>query len=139
VIRIPTEPRTVGDHIRKRRLGLKLLQKDVAEQLGVDKTSVFNWEASRSCPEIRYMPAIIRFLGYNPLPVADGWGERLLRYRSTLGLSQKEAAKHLGVDPGTLARWERGDREPAGAFAERAERFLGAEADWAVAAARTAS
>jgi site-specific DNA recombinase len=37
VIRIP-----LGDHIRKRRLGLKMLQKEVAEQLGVDKTSVFN-------------------------------------------------------------------------------------------------
>lgn len=62
VIRIPVAPQTVGDHIRKRRLGLKLLQKDVAEQLGVDKTSVFNWEGNRSSPEIRYMPAIIRFL-----------------------------------------------------------------------------
>jgi DNA-binding XRE family transcriptional regulator len=68
VVRIPTEPQTVGDHIRKQRLGLKMLQKDVAEQIGVDKTSVFNWEANTSRPEIRYMPAIIRFLGYNPLP-----------------------------------------------------------------------
>ncbi len=47
-----------------------MLQKDVAEQLGVDKTSVFNWEANTATPEIRYMPAIIDFLGYNPLPAA---------------------------------------------------------------------
>ena len=32
VVRIPMQPQTVGDHIRKRRLGLKMLQKDVAEQ-----------------------------------------------------------------------------------------------------------
>ena len=70
------------------------------------------------------MPAIIRFLGYNPLPEAEGWGERLVRHRSTLGMTQKEAACALGVDQGTLARWERGEREPQGAFLERVKRFL---------------
>jgi DNA-binding transcriptional regulator YiaG len=53
VIRIPVAPRTIGDHVRKRRLAIKLLQKGVAAQLGVDKTSVFNWEANASNPEIR--------------------------------------------------------------------------------------
>jgi len=93
-------PQTVGEHIRKRRLGLKMLQKDVAEQLGVNKTSVFNWEANASAPEIRYMPAIIGFLGYNPLPEADGWGARLVRHRTTLGMTQKEAAGRGAVRRG---------------------------------------
>ena len=125
VIRIPVAPQTVGDHIRKRRLGLKLLQKDVAEQLGVDKTSVFNWEGNRSSPEIRYMPAIIGFLGYNnPLPAAHTLSGQLVRQRKGLGLSQKESAERLGVDPSTLAKWERGEREPAGGFLERVKRFL---------------
>jgi DNA-binding transcriptional regulator YiaG len=70
------------------------------------------------------MPAILRFLGYNPLPAAKAWGERLVRQRTTLGLSQKEAAKHLSVDPSTLARWERSDREPTGALLGRVKRFL---------------
>ncbi len=124
VVRIPVAPQTVGDHIRKRRLALKMLQKDVAEQLGVDKTSVFNWEANTSAPEIRYIPAIIDFLGYNPLPEATTWGERLVRHRTSLGMTQKEAARRLGVDQGTLARWERGEREPAVAFLSRVKRFL---------------
>jgi transcriptional regulator with XRE-family HTH domain len=124
VIRIPVAPQTVGDHIRKRRLALKMLQKDVAEQLGVDKTSVFNWEANTSAPEIRYMPAIIRFLGYNPLPEGDGWGERLVRHRTSLGMTQKEAASRLAVDQGTLAKWEQGKREPAGTFLGRVKRFV---------------
>jgi site-specific DNA recombinase len=124
VIRIPVAPQTVGDHIRKRRLGLKMVQKDVAEQLGVDTTSVFNWEANTSAPEIRYMPVIIGFLGYNPLPEAKGWGERLVRHRTTLGMTQKDAARQLGVDQGTLAKWERGEREPQGAFLGRVKRFL---------------
>ena len=70
------------------------------------------------------MPAIIRFLGYNPLPEAEGWGPRLVRYRTTLGITQKEAARHLSVDQGTLARWERGERETAGAFLARVKRFV---------------
>jgi transcriptional regulator with XRE-family HTH domain len=101
VVRIPTELQTIGDHIRRRRLGLKLLQKDVAEQLDVDKTSVFNWESNTSNPEFRYMPAIIRFLGYNPLPAADGLGERLIRYRTSLGSRRK---KRLGSWTWTRAR-----------------------------------
>jgi len=130
VTRIPVAPQTVGYHIRKRRLGLKLLQKDVAEQLGVDKTSVFNWEANTANPEIRYMPAIIRFLGYNPLPAANTLAEQLVRQRTSLGLSQKESAERLGVDPGTLAKWERGEREPAGRFLDLVKRFLGDDGEW---------
>src|ERR1035437_1298117 len=37
---------------------------------------------------------------------------------------QKESAKQLGVDASTLARWERAEREPAGAFLGPVTRFL---------------
>jgi transcriptional regulator with XRE-family HTH domain len=123
-IRVPTELNTVGDHIRLRRLGLKMLQREVAERLGVGETSVSKWEADTSQPDLKYMPAVIQFLGCNPLSAAKGWGERLVRQRATLGLSQKDAALKIGVDPGTLARWERGERKPAGALLGRLERFL---------------
>jgi transcriptional regulator with XRE-family HTH domain len=99
-----------------------MLQREVAEQIGVDETAVFNWEANTASPEIGYMLMIIQFLGYNPLPEAKYLGERLVRHRTTLGLTQKEVALKLGVDPSTLARWERGEREPEGRFAARAER-----------------
>jgi transcriptional regulator with XRE-family HTH domain len=124
VIRIPVEPKTVGDHIRRRRLGLKLFQKDVAAQIGVDVTSIRNWESNTSQPSLEYMPAIIQFLGYNPLPEGKTWGERLVRHRVSLGITQAEAARRLAVDQATLAKWERGERTPKGRFAERAERFL---------------
>jgi site-specific DNA recombinase len=123
-VRIPIEPKTVGDHIRRKRLAAKLLQKDVAERIGVDKGLINNWECNHSSPHIRFIPAVIRFLGYNPLPVAKNWAERLVRHRTTLGFSQNEAARRIGVDPSTLARWERGEREPAGALAKPAQRFL---------------
>jgi hypothetical protein len=48
-------------------------------------------------------------------------------------------ASPIGVDPCTLARWERGVREPAGAFAVRVVRFLtNTERAWAGETARTA-
>ena len=64
-----------------------LYHKDVAERIGVDKTCVFNWEAGTSIPETRYQPAIIQFLGCNPLPEANGRGGRLVRHRTSLGMT----------------------------------------------------
>jgi hypothetical protein len=124
VIRTPTELNTVGDHIRRKRLGLKMLQREVAEQIDECEPSVFTREANTSHPGIECMPAIIRFPGYNPLPLTKSWGERLVRHRTSLGMTQEEAAKRLGVAPSTLAKWERGEREPAGRSLGRAERFL---------------
>jgi transcriptional regulator with XRE-family HTH domain len=83
------------------------------------------------------MPAILRFLGYNPLPPGRTWAERLVNARTALGLSQKESAQKIGVDQGTLARWERGEREPTGGFAARATRFLASlEATWTATTSR---
>ena len=130
-MRIPEEPKTVGDHIRKRRLALKPFQKDVAKAIGVRTASIFNWEKNASHPKPQYMPAIIRC----PLPEGKTWGERLVRHRTTLGITQAEAARRVGVDQGTLARWERGEREPKGAFAMRARHFLAGDKG---AAAKTA-
>jgi DNA-binding transcriptional regulator YiaG len=115
-IRIPVKPETVGDHLRLRRLTLKLFQKQVAERLGADTTSIHNWEVNAGQPALKYMPAIIEFLGYNPLPQAASLPERLVRTRTSMGLTQKESAARIGVDPSTLAKWERGEREPAPVF-----------------------
>jgi transcriptional regulator with XRE-family HTH domain len=111
----------------RRRIILKLLQKQVAQQIGVDKTSIYNWENSRSKPDLEHMPAIIRFLGYNPSPPSERWADRLVHGRTMMGLTQKKAARRIGVDPSTLARWERGEREPTGVFAASASRFLAAK------------
>lgn len=43
-----------------------------------------------------------------------------------MGITQAESASRIGVDQGTLARRERGEREPTGQFAVRAKRFLAA-------------
>jgi transcriptional regulator with XRE-family HTH domain len=50
--------------------------------------------------------------------------ERLVQRRSVLGFTQKEAAVRIGIDQSTLARWERGQKEPWGKYIALAERFL---------------
>jgi DNA-binding transcriptional regulator YiaG len=85
---------------------------------------VRNWEANTGTPRPQYFPAVIEFLGYNPLPTAKTWAERIVRGHTAQGLSQKSFSKQLQVDPSTLARWERGEREPEGEFAARAKRLL---------------
>jgi predicted transcriptional regulator len=61
----PQESNSIGDHLLRRRLVLKLLQRQVAEQIGVDKTSIANREGQPVEARLSYMPPIIRFLGYN--------------------------------------------------------------------------
>jgi transcriptional regulator with XRE-family HTH domain len=104
----PKELVTLGDHIIKRRLNLGLYQKDVAVAIGVDTCTVTNWEKGWTEPELRLIPRIIEFLGYEPDGLrAVSLGERIRRFRYLRGMSQKELAGRIGIDPGTLSRMER--------------------------------
>ena len=121
----PKALKTLGDHIRKRRLDLQLLQSDVAQRLGVTESCIWNWENSATAPVFPYWPAIIGFLGYNPLPKPQTLAEQLVQARKIQGLSQKEMAKRLGVDPSALARRERGERKTTGRRGAGPRRGLG--------------
>lgn len=57
----PQNPISIGDNIRKKRIELKLLQKDVSKFLGVTEDSITNWEKNRSVPQIHFLPGIINF------------------------------------------------------------------------------
>jgi transcriptional regulator with XRE-family HTH domain len=91
---------------------LSITLRQVAEQIGVNGATITNWERNASAPAIRYMPAIIRFLGYDPLPPAESLPERLRSARRELGLTQRKMAERLGVDPCTLRDWENGLHQP---------------------------
>jgi transcriptional regulator with XRE-family HTH domain len=120
----PKEINTLGDHLRTRRLDLKLLQREVAEQIGVDETTITGWERNTTTPLIRFMPAIVQFPGYDPLPPATSLPERLVAARRELGLTQQKMAERMGVDPGTLQGWESGDHRPTTTSLEVIRRFL---------------
>lgn len=110
--RYPKEINTLGDHIRKRRLDLNLLQKQVADQIGVDGTTITAWERNATTPAVRFTPAIIQFLGYDPLPPGSSLSEHVATARRRQGLSLRKMAVELGIDPGTLLDWEAGKHKP---------------------------
>jgi len=91
----------------------------------VDETTVTNWELNRTNPALRFLPAIVRFLGYAPWTAGASLGERLLAFRRERGVSQAAFARLLDIDPATLSRWERGRRIPTGRYAHLAQALLG--------------
>jgi len=110
-VKYPKELKTLGDHIRKRRLDLGLFQRQAAEQIGVDTTTIWNWERHKSSPQVHEIPAALRFLGYNPVPLPKSFPEKVRLVRRVLGLSQKTMARKLGIDPTTIGQWESGRRK----------------------------
>lgn len=93
-------------------MDLALLQKQVADEIGVHEMTIINWEINATVPEVRYIPAILSLLEYYPLPTAEPIPERLATARRALGLSQRKLARKLGVDPATLMGWEAGRHQP---------------------------
>ena len=110
---IPQNPESIGEHIRKRRLEQSLFQSDVARIIGVEETSIYNWESNRSNPSVKYIPTIIKFLGYVPdIFPHTTLGEKLIYYRKIHGLSQKELAMRFEIDQTALRRWEKNMGQP---------------------------
>lgn len=117
-------PTTIGEHLRHVRLSRKLSQKEAAFIIGVDPGSVFNWEKGKTEPPVKFMPAVLRFLGYDPLPTPETLPERMFAYRRRHGLTIMEAATRLGVDPGTWGGWERGTTKLWPRYLALVERLL---------------
>jgi ribosome-binding protein aMBF1 (putative translation factor) len=53
--------------ITQKRIDLGITQAMLAKQLNVRPENVANWEHNRMLPDIRHLPMIIDFLGYNPM------------------------------------------------------------------------
>lgn len=95
-------PVTLGQHLKQHRDRCKLRQKDAATILCVGHFTYMTWEKDQATPFPRYYPAIIGWLGYNPLPEPQTEGARLRHERFTLGLTSSQMADRLGIDQGTL-------------------------------------
>lgn len=113
--RLPPDPRyprelvTVGDHVRARRLDRGMTQREVADTLGTCVQTLHRWESNTGEPDIRHWAGVIAFLGYDlVIPQPETFAERLVTTRRARGLSQKELAEVLSVDPTSISRWERG-------------------------------
>ncbi len=101
-----------------------MLQKEVALLIGVDKSTVMNWERGRSEPALWTIPGIIEFLAYVPFELGESLPERLRAYRRRYGISRQKLAGILEVDEATLWRWETGQRRPAKKYLQRIEALI---------------
>lgn len=63
---VKMNPKTIGEHLKKRRLELGWGQQQVAEATGYTCLSVSNWERGVCRPTKQAMFPIIAFLGYDP-------------------------------------------------------------------------
>ncbi len=94
-------------------MDLGLRQSDVARTIGVGTQTVNYWEKNHFNPEPRYVPKIVAFLGYYPFgPPPDSFPAQLKAARVSAGLTRRQLATRLGVHPGTVAEWERGEARP---------------------------
>jgi transcriptional regulator with XRE-family HTH domain len=121
-IKYVENPVTFGQKLLNRRLELRLLQKDVAEIIGVDEASIGGWELDKGKPTVRFYPKLALFLGYLPY---EGETETLrgkLRfYQHLKGLTQEELAKQLGVDESTVCQYGTGRHRPSAKVMKKLE------------------
>jgi transcriptional regulator with XRE-family HTH domain len=105
--------RTWGDWIKVRRLGLKLTKRQLSLRFHVDDTTIYLWERNKVRPSLAQIPKIIEFLGRDPFDkFSENLAERIKGFRRQRGLSQKQLAFLLGIDPSTLSHWEKGENCP---------------------------
>jgi hypothetical protein len=103
-------------------MDLGLFQRDVAK---IGKNHERDELGEGPCrPGIRFLPAILVFLGNDPRPQPETLGEKLIAFRLAKGWARPRLAVKLQVDPSTLARWERGTRLPWGDYAKRVAKIL---------------
>ena len=115
----------MAKHIKRRRLELGLYQRQVAEIIGVRESTIYNWERGVE-PELIHMPAIIRFLGYNPLPIppADDPLGQLRHYKMSNGMDFVRLGEAMSKNHEQLADWLSGRRKPLRKSLDKIREFL---------------
>ena len=64
----PTEPRTLGEHLRVKRIDMGLTQPQLSEMLRVAWQTVERWEHNYRTIRPASQANIVAFLGFDPLP-----------------------------------------------------------------------
>ena len=83
------------------------------------------WERGERQPLPHFYPAIIAYLGCEPWPEPETLAHALRAERLRRGLDLFAAARQMGVDEGTLGRWERCERKPTSRTLPVIDAFLG--------------
>ena len=67
----PETPQTLGEHLKKRRRLLGLLQREAAERMGIQRDTYVNWEKDKTKPVASQFRPVVAFLDYDPTPEAQ--------------------------------------------------------------------
>jgi transcriptional regulator with XRE-family HTH domain len=143
---VSKEPRTIGEHLRKRRFDLGIRQSEVALRLGVSKRTLSLWETDNIYPTWAYQPRLVDYLGHDPFtdpalgspkgnetsfvailaPTAPlTLGQQIRKRRLELRKNRTECAGEFGVSVKTLWGWETGRWEPLAGHLKLVATFLG--------------
>lgn len=120
----PEGPQTLGEHLKENRLREGLLLTEAAQNMGVNPFTLSNWERGKTRPTVSLYRRVVALLGFDPDAGSETLDQRMVSYRRANGLSQRSAARVLGVDPTTWWGWETGRRSPEGEFARRLNRLI---------------
>lgn len=129
------------NNLKKLRLRRGALQKDVAEAVGVDRTTYGKYESGAIEPSFVVLLALAEYFGVSidcilgreevpdtPAP-RGGFQENLALIRRERGLSQEQLADAAGVSRSAIGMWESGHSQPDGLTLVRLASALGVSAD----------
>lgn len=122
--RYPKNLVTIGDHLLKRQLDLKMPTEQLAEILGIHPHTISQWVVGTNFPQVPYLKKMIEFIGYYPFPEPTTLGERIIRYRRVHGLNQKEFGDLIGFNESTVCAWERSNGKFWPKRVQKVEEFL---------------
>ncbi len=117
-------PNTLGEHLKKRRRELGLLQREAAGRMGILTETYLNWEKGHTEPVAAQFRPVIAFLGFDPSPTPKTLAERLEAKRRATGMTFSQVAMHLDWDEGTLTRYLNGTWRMPAERASALEAFL---------------
>ena len=117
---VPAEDAPVCKRLQYYRKRKGLTQSEAASLIGLDRRTYIRWEAR----PLKYYPMdkltkAAEIFGCAVSELADSYDMFLLNapdkirsLRKSLHLTQKELARRLGVNVGTVKEWERGFKKP---------------------------
>ncbi len=104
-----------ADKLRWYRYRLGLLQRDIADIIGIDRKTYIHYEEDgKDYYPLEHMSKLAELFGVPVTELLDEYntflyndqGKQLRERREALGLSRIEYAAQLGVPTGTLKKWE---------------------------------
>ena len=139
----------LNEKLLKLRNDRGLKQYEVAGQIGVNRKTIIFWEQGKNAPDMDLLIALARLYGASldellSDEIAEAeienvnvqgvslelpFREKIFKFRSQLGLTQREMAAHLDVSYTALCRWETGERQPGTPALVKLSKLLGIPID----------